>query len=58
MAWLGRKGESSSSNDRAAEVFSRRLNALLAAENGLETEDPDEVEARIRNITHGTGRAG
>jgi hypothetical protein len=32
-----------------------RLNALRALSTGLDDADPEEVEARIRNLSHGIG---
>ena len=42
--------------DREAEVFSRRLTRLLSSIDDMENQDPEEVEARLRNLTHGAGR--
>lgn len=35
--------------------FSRRLDDVLSVTRAVEEADPDEVEARIRNISHGVG---
>lgn len=54
---LGRDDRSSNkSPDRQSEIFSRRLIKLLSSNTGLEQADPDEVEGRIRNMTHGAGQ--
>ncbi len=41
---------------RHQEIFSNRLRLILSSESPVEDEDPAEVEARIRNISHGAGR--
>ena len=54
MAWLRREDPFSDKGvDRYAELFSRRL-AEVTKTTALEDADPDEVESRIRNLTHGT----
>ncbi len=57
MAWPGFRHLRDSKEDfaRHNELTSRRLSALRAPSKGLEDADPDEVEARIRNLSHGTG---
>jgi hypothetical protein len=53
MIWARRRDKKS--GERQAEVFSRRLVEVLDAANSLEIEDPEAVEARIRNLRHGSG---
>lgn len=53
MQW--RRHSSKESLARHADLTSKRLSALQVSINGLEDADPSEVEARIRNLTHGTG---
>jgi hypothetical protein len=55
MGWLG-KGDSKRVPDGEDESPLRRLSEVLASSNGVEEEDPEEVEARIRNLSHGTSR--
>jgi hypothetical protein len=59
MAWLNlRRDDPKTKNSlaRDAEVFSRRLTEVLSSSNGVADAEPEEVEARIRNMTHGSGR--
>lgn len=59
VAWrrLGRDdADSRNSQTRDQETFSRRLSSVLSTSRAAEEADPAEVEARIRNITHGAGR--
>lgn len=59
MAWLNLRLEdprTKKSLTRDAEVFSRRLTEVLSSSNGVDDAEPEEVEARIRNMTHGLGR--
>jgi hypothetical protein len=59
MAWLNlRRDDPKTKNSlaRDAEVFSRRLTEVLSSSNGVTDAEPEEVEARIRNMTHGSGR--
>jgi hypothetical protein len=41
---------------RHREIFSSRLRLMLSSGSRVEDQDPAEVEARIRNISHGVGR--
>ena len=59
MAWPKIKREerdSKKNRARHAEVTSSRLSQLFASTNGVEDEDPEEVEARIRNMFYGSSR--
>ena len=59
MAWLKKKREerdSKKNRARHAEVTADRLSQVFSASNGVEDEDPDEVEARIRNMFYGSKR--
>ncbi len=57
MAWPRprRRHHSKENLARHAELTSMRLNALRALSTGLDDADPEEVEARIRNLSHGIG---
>ena len=39
---------------RHDEIESKRWNRVVASSNRVEDADPEEVETRIRNLTHGT----
>ena len=52
MGWLGK--DSKKPRDGSDESPLRRLSEVLASNNGLEDEDPEEVESRLRNMSHGT----
>lgn len=58
MAWPRRSGSDSSkgSEARDGELFTRRLSEVRQSSKDVEDADPAEVEARLRNITHGAGR--
>ncbi len=58
MAWLKKREERDSKKNRArhAEVTASRLTQVFSSTNGVEDADPDEVEARIRNMFYGTNR--
>ena len=61
MAWLKNKREerdSKKNRARHAEVTADRLSQVFSSSNGVEDEDPDEVEARIRNMFYGSKRDG
>jgi hypothetical protein len=55
MGWLA-KGDSKKIPDGDDENPLRRLSEVLASSNDVEEEDPEEVEARLRNLSHGTNR--
>lgn len=57
MAWPRpkRRHDSKENLARHAELTSKRLSALRASNTGLDDADPEEVEARIRNLSHGIG---
>jgi len=59
MAWLKIKREerdSKKNRARHAKVTSSRLSQVFASTNGVEDADPEEVEARIRNMFYGSSR--
>jgi len=58
MAWLKRRTDRDSKKNRArhAEVTQSRLSQVFARSNGVEDQDPEEVEARIRNMFYGANR--
>ena len=58
MAWLKKRGERDTKKNRArhAKVTQSRLSQVFAQSNGVENEDPKEVEARIRNMFYGTNK--
>lgn len=58
MAWLRKRAHRDSKKNRArhAEVTKSRLSQVFAQSNGVENEDPKEVEARIRNMRYGTNK--
>ena len=59
MAWLNLNREDRDSKQNRArhkEVTSERLRQVLSSGNSVEGADPEEVEARLRNLSHGTYR--
>ena len=59
MAWLKLNRDDRDSKENRArheQVASKRLNEIISSGNSVEGEDPDEVEARLRNLSHGTYR--
>ncbi len=59
MAWLNLNREDRDSKDNRArheEVTSKRLRHVFSSGNRVEGADPEEVEARLRNLSHGTYR--
>jgi hypothetical protein len=55
--WLtfNRKDRDSRQNRaRQAEAISERLGQVLSSGNAVESADPEEVDARLRNLSHGT----
>jgi hypothetical protein len=59
MAWLNLNREDRDSKQNRArheEATSKRLRQVLSSANSVEGADPEEVEARIRNLSHGTYR--
>jgi hypothetical protein len=59
MAWLNLNREDRDSKQNRArheEVTSKRLRQVLSSGNSVEGADPEEVEARLRNLSHGTYR--
>ncbi len=53
MSWLG-NSDSMKNRDEEDESPLKRLSQVLASNNGVEEADPEEVEARLRNMSHGT----
>ena len=59
MAWLNLNREDRDSKDNRArheEVTSERLRQVFSSGNRVEGADPEEVDARLRNLSHGTYR--
>ncbi len=54
MAWLSDR-DSKSNRDEDGSAL-KRLGQVLSSSAALEDADPAEVEARIRNLSHGTNR--
>ena len=55
MAWL-RSRDSNGNQDEGGGSALKRLSHVLALTAGVIDEDPDEVEARLRNLFHGSNR--
>jgi Asp-tRNA(Asn)/Glu-tRNA(Gln) amidotransferase C subunit len=55
MAWLS-NDDSKRIRDGEDESALKRLSQVLSSINRVEDADPEEVEARIRNLSHGTNR--
>ncbi len=55
MGWLS-NDDSKRNRDGEDESALKRLSQVLSLINGVEDADPEEVEARIRNLSHGTKR--
>lgn len=55
MAWLS-NDDSKRNRDGEDESALKRLSQVVSLINGVEDADPEEVEARIRNLSHGTNR--
>ncbi len=58
--WLNRYRENRDSKKNRArhnEAVSKRFSRVLSATNIVEGADPAEVEAQIRNLSHGTNSA-
>ena len=59
MAWLNLNREDRDSKDnrgRHEEVTLKRLRQVFSSGNRVEGADPEEVDARLRNLSHGTYR--
>ena len=59
MAWLNLNREDRDYKENRArheEVTSKRLRHVFSSGNRVEGADPEEVEARLRNLSHGTYR--
>lgn len=55
MAWLS-NDDSKRNRDSEDESALKRLSQVVSLINGVADADPEEVEARIRNLSHGTNR--
>ena len=55
MAWFSNR-DSMKSRDGEDDHPLRRLSQVLASNKKVEDTDPQEAEARIRNLSHGTKR--
>ena len=59
MAWLNLNREDRDSKDNRARherVTKKRLRQVFSSGNRVQGADPEEVEARLRNLSHGTYR--
>ena len=59
MAWLKLKQDNRDTTEDGvgeAATVSQRWSQVLWSDSIIENADPDEVEARIRNLSHGTYR--
>ncbi len=59
MAWLKLKQDNRDTTENGADeaaTVSQRWSQVLWSDSIIEDADPDEVEARIRNLSHGTYR--
>ena len=59
MAWLNLNREDRDSKDnrtRHERVTKKRLRQVFSSGNRFVGADPEEVEARLRNLSHGTYR--
>ena len=54
VAWLSNR-DSKRNQDEGVSAL-KRLSHVLASTKGVADADPDEVEARLRNLSHGTNR--
>jgi hypothetical protein len=59
MAWLRLNRDDLDSKEKRArheQATSERLSRIFSSRSRIEDADPDEVEARLRNLSHGTYR--
>jgi hypothetical protein len=58
MRWKRRRDEGATRSDlaRHQEVTADRLKNVLSRDYDFGDQDPDEVEARLRNMVYGTNR--
>ena len=57
MAWLRLNRDDRDSKEKQArheQATSARLSRVFSSRSRIEGSDPDEVEARLRNLSHGT----
>ena len=57
LAWLNFNRENRDSKENRArheEAVSKRLNRVFASGDSIAGADPEELEARLRNLSHGT----
>ena len=52
LAWLNRNREENRA--RRDEIESKRWSQVQSASNGVADADPQDVEARLKNLSHGT----
>jgi hypothetical protein len=52
VAWLSSRESKRNPDDGGSAL--KRLSHVLASSTAVEDADPDEVEARLRNMSHGT----
>ena len=60
MAWYNLKqvARDFKRREQESEAISERMRTVFSASSGVADADPDEVEARLRNLSHGTYREG
>ena len=57
MRWLNFNREDRDSKENRArheEAVAKRLSRVISSDNRVEGADPEELEARLRNLWHGT----
>ena len=54
VAWLSNRDSKKNQDDGGSAL--KRLSHVLASRTSVTDADPDEVEARLRNLSHGTNR--
>jgi hypothetical protein len=54
VAWLSSRESKRNPDDGGSAL--KRLSHVLASSAAVREADPDEVEARLRNLSHGTNR--
>jgi hypothetical protein len=57
VAWLNFKRQDRDSKENRAQhedAVSKRLNRVFASGSGIDGVDPEVLEARLRNLSHGT----
>ena len=59
MTWFKLNRDDRDSKEKRArheDVTLKRLRQVISSGNSLESADPEEVETRLRNLSHGTYR--